>query len=142
MELNNKNLNQTNIKEKYEEINNKIFKLELDNSNLKEQNNKLMKINKDLVGKLQNDNKNYEKVVDKTMISSMLIKYFNSSTPNSIKNSLLETIANFLEYTDEERTQIGLKPKLNNENITSGGGNFGDHLSKLGNNLYNFITNS
>ena len=114
----------------------------MDNTNLKEQNNKLVKINKDLVGKLQNDNKNYEKVVDKTMISTMLIKYFNPSTPNSIKSSLLETIANFLEYTDEERTQIGLKPKSNNENIINGGGNFGDHLSKLGNNLYNFITNS
>ena len=143
LELDNKNLGQiTDIKEKYEELNNKFFKLELDNTNLKEQNNKLVKINKDLVGKLQNDNKNYEKVVDKTMISTMLIKYFNPSTPNSIKSSLLETIANFLEYTDEERTQIGLKPKSNNENIINGGGNFGDHLSKLGNNLYNFITNS
>ena len=120
---------------------NKVFKLELDNTNLKEQNNKLVKINKDLVTKLQNNNKNYEKVVDKTMISSMLIKYFNPSTPTSIKNSLLETIANFLEYSDEERKQIGLYSKANIGDKT-GGGNLGDHLSKLGNNLYNFITNS
>ena len=110
--------------------------------NLKEQNNKLVKINKDLVIKLQNNNKNYEKVVDKTMISSMLIKYFNPSTPNSIKNSLLETIANFLEYTDEEREQIGLNPKSNNGDNSKEGGNISDHISKLGNNLYNFITNS
>ena len=128
-------------KERYEELMNKVFKLELDNTNLKEQNNKLVKINKDLVTKLQNNNKNYEKVVDKTMISSMLIKYFNPSTPTSIKNSLLETIANFLEYSDEERKQIGLNSKANIGDKT-GGGNLGDHLSKLGNNLYNFITNS
>ena len=140
--IDNKNLNQiVNIptKEKYEELSNKIFNLELDNTNLKEQNNKLVKINKDLVIKLQNNNKNYEKVVDKTMISSMLMKYFNPSTPSSIKTSLLETIANFLEYSDEERAQIGLNSKSNGE---KGGGNLGDHLSKLGNNLYNFITNS
>ena len=129
-------------KEKYEELNNKVFNLELDNTNLKEQNNKLVKINKDLVTKLQNSNKNYEKVVDKTMISSMLIKYFNPSTPNSIKNSLLETIANFLEYTDEEREQIGLHSKSNNGDNPKNKGNIGDHISKLGNNLYNFITNS
>ena len=131
-----------NTKEKYEELTNQVFKLELDNTNLKEQNNKLVKINKDLVAKLQNNNKNYEKVVDKTMISSMLIKYFNPSTPNTIKSSLLETIANFMEFTDEEREQIGLNPKSNNGDKSNGGGNIGDHLSKLGNNLYNFITNS
>ena len=147
MDLNdgNKNLNEkvnTITKEKYEELNNKIFNLELDNTNLKEQNNKLVKINKDLVTKLQNNNKNYEKVVDKTMISSMLIKYFNPSTPNSIKNSLLETISNFLEFSDEEREQIGLNSKSNYVDNSKGGGNLGDHLSKLGNNLYNFITNS
>ena len=141
----NKNINQINNeqnKETYEELSHKVFNLELDNTNLKEQNNKLVKINKDLVIKLQNENKNYEKVVDKTMISSMLIKYFNPDTPNSIKNSLLETIANFLEYTDEERVQIGLNSKSTNGQGSNGGGNIGDHLSKLGNNLYNFITNS
>ena len=123
---------------------NKVFNLELDNTNLKEQNNKLVNINKDLVSKLQNENKNYEKVVDKTMISSMLIKYFDPSTPSSIKSSLLETIANFLEYSDEEREQIGLPPKSekNNDNLKTGGNNLSDKLSKIGNNLYNFITNS
>jgi len=131
-------------KEKYEQIQNKLFNLELDNTNLKEQNNKLVNINKDLVAKLQDENKNYEKVVDKTMISSMLIKYFNPNTPSSIKSSLLETIANFLEYTDEEREQIGIPTKSgnNNDNSNSGGSNFGDKLSQIGNNLYNFITNS
>ena len=139
---NNPNPNVNN--EKYEQIQNKIFNLELDNTNLKEQNNKLTAINKDLVSKLQNENKNYEKVVDKTMISSMLIKYFNPSTPSSIKSSLLETIANFLEYNDEEREQIGLPSKsgANNDNTKSSGGNISDQLSKIGNNLYNFITNS
>jgi len=135
-------INNEQNKETYEELTHKVFNLELDNTNLKEQNNKLVKINKDLVIKLQNENKNYEKVVDKTMISSMLIKYFNPSTPSSIKNSLLETIANFLEYTDEERVQIGLNTKSINAQNSNGGGNIGDQLSKLGNNLYNFITNS
>ena len=124
---------------------NKLFNLELDNTNLKEQNNKLVNINKDLVVKLQNENKNYEKVVDKTMISSMLIKYFDPTTPSSIKSSLLETIANFLEYNDEEREQIGLpsKSEKNNDgNSKITGNNFSDKLSKIGNNLYNFITNS
>ena len=78
------------------------------------------------------------------MISSMLLKYFNPSTPSSIKSSLIETIANFLEYTDEEREQIGLPSKSgnNNDNSKTEGGNLSDHLTKLGNNLYNFITNS
>ena len=132
-------------KEKYEQMQNKLFNLELDNTNLKEQNNKLVNINKDLVIKLQNENKNYEKVVDKTMISSMLIKYFDPTTPSSIKSSLLETIANFLEYNDEEREQIGLpsKSEKNNDgNSKITGNNFSDKLSKIGNNLYNFITNS
>ena len=127
-------------KEKYEQIQNKLFNLELDNTNLKEQNNKLVKINKDLVEKLQKENKNYEKVVDKTMISSMLLKYFDPCTPSSIKSSLLETMANFLEYSDEEREKIGLpsKAEKNNDNDKT----FSDKLTKIGNNLYNFITNS
>ena len=45
-------------KEKYEQIQKKIFDLELDNNSLKEQKNKLISINKDLVAKLQNENKN------------------------------------------------------------------------------------
>ena len=131
-------------KEKYEKIQKKLFNLELDNNNLIDQKNKLININKDLVAKLQNENKNYEKVVDKTMISSMLLKYFDPTTPRSIKNSLLETIANFLEYSDKEREQIGLPTKSdnNNDNSKSGGNNFSDKLSQIGNNLYNFITNS
>ena len=78
------------------------------------------------------------------MISSMILKYFDPSTPNSIKNSLLETIANFLEYSDKEREQIGLSTKSenNNDNSKSSGNNFSDKLSKIGNNLYNFITNA
>ena len=134
--INNVNAN----KEKYEQIQNKLFNLELDNTNLKEQNNKLVKINKDLVEKLQNENKNFEKVVDKTMISSMLLKYFDPCTPSSIKNSLLETMANFLEYSDEEREQIGLPSKAEKNNDNDG--TFSDKLTKIGNNLYNFITNS
>ena len=75
------------------------------------------------------------------MISSILFKYFDPYTNNSIKNSLLETLANFMNYNNDERYQLGLSSKSNDILVGSKNNNK-DKLKKIGDELYDFITNS
>ena len=52
------------------------------------------------------------------MISSILFKYFAPYTNNSIKYSLLETLANLMNYNND-KYQLGLSSKSNDIQIGS-----------------------
>ena len=75
------------------------------------------------------------------MISSILFKYFSPNTSYQIKESLLETLANFMNYNSKERKELGLSEKTNDIQVGTKNNNK-DKLSQLGDELYDFITNA
>ena len=73
------------------------------------------------------------------MISNIIIKYFDPSTNDKIKLALLDTLANFMGYSNDERRKLGLH--TNNINIPVKNNN-DDKLKDLSNELYDFILNA
>ena len=128
-------------KKRLEEVERKLTEVEIENKSLKEQKIKLKEYSEEIVKRVQHDYKENEFLIDKRMISSILFKYFDPYTNTNIKYSLLETLANFMDYTNDERKQLGLSMKSGNEE-TLGKSNNKDKLKKLGEELYDFITNS
>ena len=58
-----------------------------------------------------------------------------------VKESLLETLANFMNYSSNERKELGLSEKTNDIQVGTKNNNK-DKLSQLGDELYDFITNA
>lgn len=128
---------------KVESLEAQVTSLEIENKNLKEQKNKLKKYSEEIVKKIQNDYQQSEYLIDKRMISSILFKYFDPYTNSSIKYSLLETLANFMNYSNDERKQLGLSTRSSNDiEIGKASNDDKDKLKKLGEELYDFILNS
>jgi chromosome segregation ATPase len=128
------NVNNTKI----EDLEKNILSLELENKNLKEQKDKMKKYSEEILFKVKNDLKDTEFLIDKRMISNILIKYFDKSANDKLKIALLDTLANFMGYNNDERKKIGLTP--NNVVIpTTNSDN--DKLKELSDQLYNFILN-
>ena len=125
---------------KFEELDKQITDLELENKYLKEQKDKMKKYSEEILLKVKNDLKDTEFLIDKRMISNILIKYFDKNTNDKIKSALLDTLANFMGFNNEERAQLGLyynnSAGVNNEN------NKNDKLKDLSDELYNFILNA
>ena len=125
---------------KFEELDKQITDLELENKYLKEQKDKMKKYSEEILLKVKNDLKDTEFLIDKRMISNILIKYFDKNTNDKIKSALLDTLANFMGFNNEERAQLGIyynnSAGVNNEN------NKNDKLKDLSDELYNFILNA
>ena len=128
---------------KVESLEAQVTSLEIENKNLKEQKNKLKQYSEEIVKKIQNDYQQSEYLIDKRMISSILFKYFDPYTNSSIKYSLLETLANFMNYSNDERKQLGLSTRSSNDiEVGKSSNDDKDKLKKLGEELYDFILNS
>lgn len=126
-----------------EELEAKLTSIEIENKNLTEQKNKLKQYSEEIVKKIQHDYQENEFLIDKRMISSILFKYFDPYTNSSIKNSLLETLANFMNYTNDERRKLGLSLKSGTDvEVGKQVNDDRDKLKKLGDELYDFILNS
>ena len=132
-----KNYDNINI----DELQTKIAQIEIENKKLKDKNKEIKQYSEEIVKRIKNESKDCEYLIDKRMISSILFKYFVRYTNNSIKYSLLETLANFMNYNNDERYQLGLSNKSNDIQIGSKNNNK-DKLKKIGDELYDFITNS
>ena len=139
-ELNEKN-NYNNQNINIDELQSKITQIEIENKKLKDKNQEMKKYSEEIVKRIKIESKDSEYLIDKRMISSILFKYFDPYTNNSIKNSLLETLANFMNYNNDERYQLGLSSKSNDILVGSKNNNK-DKLKKIGDELYDFITNS
>lgn len=127
-------------KAKDEESEKRITDLELENKHLKEQKDKMKRYSEEILLKVKNDLKDAEYLVDKRMISNILIKYFDRTTDNKIKAALLETLANFMGFSNDERIQMGLYASYNN--TSSAAIKINDKLKELSDDLYNFILNA
>jgi len=133
-------LNQEQIN-RNEELEKNISDLQLENKYLKEQKDKMRKYSEEILQKVKNDLKETEYLIDKRIISNLLVKYFDKNTNNSIKTALLDTLANFMGFNNEERVQIGLYVN-NNNNVINSNNSKKDKLSELSDDLYNFILNA
>lgn len=134
--------------DKIEQLNNQIDVLEKENNVLKEKEMQIKKKTNDLIKKVENDLKDTEYMIDKRIISSVLVSYFDKNTSAKVKESLLETLSGFMEYGNEDRKKMGLKPiaipssSLNNGNSNTSNTNHNDKLKTLSDGLYDFILNS
>ena len=138
---NNNNINNIDLNKKLETLENTLTQLEIENKSIKEQNLKLKDYSNQIVQKIKNESKENEFLIDKRMISSILFKYFSPNTSYQIKESLLETLANFMNYSSNERKELGLSEKTNDIQVGTKNNNK-DKLSQLGDELYDFITNA
>ena len=131
--------------DKIEQLHNQIEILEKENSTLKEKEMQIKKKTSDLIKKVENDLKDTEYMIDKRIISSVLVSYFDKNTSAKVKESLLETLSGFMEYSNEDRKKMGLKPisipsSSSSNNTTDTYHN--DKLKTLSDGLYDFILNS
>jgi chromosome segregation ATPase len=127
-------------RKKFEDMEKLVTDLEIENKHLKEQKDKMKKYSEEILIKVKNDLKDTEFLIDKRMISNILIKYFDPYTDGKIRMALLDTLANFMGYNNDERRKIGLQ--VNTVNIPTKSSNSADKLKDLSNELYDFILNA
>ena len=136
--------NQSNQNEDIEKIYiSKIFSLESQLNKLQEENLNLKKKEEDnkkemdnLIKKVNFDLKNTEYLIDKRVISSVLVNYFDKNANDNVKQSLLETLSSLMDYSNEDRKKMGLKPINIPKNEKD------DKLKSISDGLYNFILNN
>ena len=134
--------NEPELNKNIEDLEKMITDLELENKHLKEQKDKMKKYSEEILIKVKNDLKETEFLVDKRMISNLILKYFDVSTSEKLKHALLDTLANFMAFNNSERRQIGLGVLNNNNQAKSTSNASTDKLKDLSDDLYNFILNS
>ena len=127
--------------DKIEQLSNQIEALEKENVMIKEKEMQIKKKMSDLIKKVENDLKDTEYMIDKRIISSVLVSYFDKNTSAKVKESLLETLSGFMEYGNEDRKKMGLKP-IAIPSSSSSGTYHNDKLKTLSDGLYDFILNS
>ena len=121
------------------ELNDRLSNLEAENLKLKEQKLEIKKHAEEVLIKVRNDLKDTEYLIDKRIISSFLFKYLDKNNNEKIRQAVLDTLSNFLGFSNEERKKIGLNPTTVNVTITS---NQNDKLKDISDDLYNFILNA
>ena len=134
---------------KNEEIENiyiqKISDLEKQNNLLEDNIIQIKKNNEDkkkelneTKNKMMKDLRDNEFMIDKRVLSSVLVNYFDVNASDNTKKNLLETLSSIMEYSNEDRQKMGLKPIHIGENNNSNKG----ALKSMSEGLYNFILNS
>ena len=83
-------------------------KLEKENIILQAQKNELKEQTKEVLLRVQNDLKDIENMVDRRIVSNFVIKALDKSTSKKIRATVIDTLANFLGFSNEDRKKIGL----------------------------------
>ena len=146
-------LNENNEKiqnfEKKKEIENiyitKINELEKQNINyektfldMKKQNEEMKRDLDNTKKKMIKELKDNDFMIDKRIISSVLVSYFDINASDMTKKNLLETLSSIMEYSNEDREKMGLKPI----HIGDKKDNDSGKLKSISDGLYDFILNS
>ena len=146
-ELNEQKEKYQNIK-KTEEIENiyvqKISELEKQNISLESNYLEIKNKNEEMKKELEEtkktmikDLRDNEFMIDKRIISSVLVNYFDINASDITKKNLLETLSSIMEYSNEDRQKMGLKPINIGESNQKNNGT----LKSMSEGLYNFILN-
>lgn len=61
-----------------------------------------------LLAKFQSEVQVSEHYVDRRVINTFLVKFFNPSNSANVKQQMLETLANILDFTSDQREEVGL----------------------------------
>ena len=124
-----------------QELNEKNEKLEIDNKKLLDQKMEIKKHTEEVLVKFKNDLNDTEYLIDKRIVSSFVIKVLDKSNKKKIRLTVLDTLANFLGYNNEERKIIGLGPN-SSQNVNSYNPSSTEKIKEISNDLYNFILNA
>jgi len=109
-------------KEAYEELKNRFEALEKEHlecgGKLKEIEEKLQESEKEKIGikseaaevvkKVKEGTQYNENLVDKRVLSTFLIKYYDGNATASVRQGIMETMSSLLGFSDEERVKVGL----------------------------------
>jgi len=92
-------------------------KLEKENMILQAQQSELKEQTKEVLLKVQNDLRDIENMVDRRIVSNFVIKALDRSTSKKIRITVIDTLANFLGFSNEDRKKIGLSFNSGNNPI-------------------------
>jgi hypothetical protein len=92
-------------------------KLEKENIILQAQQYELKEQTKEVLLKVQSDLKDIENMVDRRIVSNFVIKALDKSTSKKIRITVVDTLANFLGFSNEDRKKIGLSSNLGNNPV-------------------------
>ena len=62
---------------------------------------------------LENELKDYSYLIDQRIVINFLLKYFDKNSNEKIKFSVLDTLANILNFENEDRKKLNLPTNLN-----------------------------
>ena len=104
---------------------------------VKKKNEEMKKELEETKNKMIKNLRDNEFMIDKRVISSVLVNYFDVNASDLTKKNLLETLSSIMEYSNEDRQKMGLKPIHIGENNNQNNGT----LKSMSEGLYNFIIN-
>ena len=123
--------------QKLNELENQNINYEKKYLNIKKENEEIKKELNEIKTKMIKELQDNEFMIDKRIISSVLVSYFDVNATELTKKNLLETLSSIMEYSNEDRGKMGLKPiYIGNNNKNDG------KLKSISDGLYNFILNS
>ena len=93
---------------------------------------------REIMVRIKNDLTDYEFLIDKRIISNILLKYFDKNADHKLKSALLDTLANIMGYGNDEKKRLGLTVSNNSlsgrkqeANVNSEGDNLKDLINEL-----------
>ena len=124
--------------QKISELEKQNISLESNYIDIKKKNEEINKELEEIKIKMMKDLRDNEFMIDKRVISSVLVNYFDINASDITKKNLLETLSSIMEYSNEDRQKMGLKPiHIGDTNRQNNG-----TLKSMSEGLYNFILNS
>ena len=124
--------------QKISELEKQNISLESNYIDIKKKNEEINKELEEIKIKMMKDLRDNEFMIDKRVISSVLVNYFDVNASDITKKNLLETLSSIMEYSNEDRQKMGLKPiHIGDTNRQNNG-----TLKSMSEGLYNFILNS
>ena len=123
--------------QKISDLEKQNISLESNYLEIKKKNEDIKKELEETKAKMIKDLRDNEFMIDKRVISSVLVNYFDVNANDLTKKNLLETLSSIMEYSNDDRQKMGLKPIHIGDNNQQNNGTF----KSMSEGLYNFIIN-
>ncbi len=123
-----------------EEYKENIFSLEQEIKKLQDQKIEMKKYCEDTINTLNTQVGDSEFMIDRRVVGNCLIKFLDKKNKDKkIQQIVLETLANYLEYNNEERKTIGLS-QLSVNSFKPNSNTHRDKIKEVSDNFMNFLT--